>query len=177
MYTRAIELSSADDRNQSRGTSQIFMCLFETVIKVYSTCATCIICKQWKTKKSALRFVLIHVRMNEMRIVFILRIDSHMGYMTSQNDRRKIPFFCKVDLKQKKLFSTITRINRISYFILFSPMLCYFLSCSPCVNNYLLQTNMTEQEQVVLPMSDVGFDVYKTGMMIGINSKNCDVKI
>lgn len=32
-------------------------------------------------------------------------------------------------------------------------------------------------EQVVLPMSDVGFDIYKTGMMIGINSKNCDVKI
>lgn len=54
---RAIELSSADDRNQSRGTSQIFMCLFETVIKVNSTCATCIICKQWKTRKSALKFV------------------------------------------------------------------------------------------------------------------------
>lgn len=121
-----------------------------------------------------------------MRIVFILRIDSHMGYMTLQNDRRKILFFCKVDLKQRKLFSTINRINRISYFILFSPMFCYILSYySPCVNNYLLQTNMTpnrekkyrKAEQVVLPMSDVGFDIYKTGMMIRINSKNCDVKI
>lgn len=54
---RAIELSSTDDRNQSRVTSHIFMCLFETVIRVNSTCATCIICKQWKTKKNALKSV------------------------------------------------------------------------------------------------------------------------
>lgn len=61
-------------------------------------------------------------------------------------------------------------------------MSCYFFSYSLCVNNYLLQTNMTpnrekkyrKAEQVVLPMSDVGFDIYKTGMMIGINSKNCE---
>lgn len=37
-------LSSTDDRNRSRGTSHILGVYLRTVIKVYFTCATCIIC-------------------------------------------------------------------------------------------------------------------------------------
>lgn len=149
--------SSTDDRNRSRGTRHILGVCFRTVIKVYLTCATCIFANNGK-HNSAKKYVFIGI--NEMRMIFTL-------------------FWGIFFFVLKSIFSTITRIN----FLLLS-MLCFGLvplckqlssanqnGTKPGKKYGMAETScLTEFRSWMLHVKK------KPGMMVGINSKNCEVK-
>lgn len=88
-------------------------------------------------------------------------------------------FFCKVDFekKTKPIFYDNENLKISDFFSAFVDFF-YFWSYFSLVNTCLLQTNMTLKQKRIIrrqKKSDVRFYTYKTGRMIGINSKNFEV--